>query len=139
MEWLAAQVSAQSERWRLWAPVAFGIGCALYFALKAEPPVWPLALGAAGTILMAALAWRRGTWRLIPFTLVAFVAAGLLVAKLRSDAVAAPIAEASGEPIGVEGWVVDVSSPGARGARVVLAPTWMEGVAAQAIPHRLNL
>ena len=138
-ERLAGEVASQSERWRLWAPVAFGIGCALYFAFRVEPPVWPLALGAVGTIALAAMAWRRGTWRLIPFTLIAFVAAGMLVAKLRSDAVAAPVAEASDGPIGVEGWVIDVSSPGARGSRVVLAPTWMEGVAAQAIPHRLNL
>jgi len=60
-ERLAGEVAGQSERWRLWAPVAFGIGCALYFALKVEPPVWPLALGAAGTVGLAAMAWRRGT------------------------------------------------------------------------------
>lgn len=138
-DWLMAQVRAQSERWRLWAPVAMGLGCATYFALKTEPAVWPLWLGAMVSVACAAMAWSRGTWRIVPFTLIAFAAVGLLLAKLRSDAVAAPIAEASGEPIGIEGWVVDVSSPGARGARVVLAPTWMQGVAAERIPHRLSV
>jgi len=123
----------------LWAPVAMGLGCAAYFAFKSEPPVWPLWLGAILSVACAAMAWSRGTWRIVPFTLVAFAVVGLLVAKLRSDAVAAPIAEASQGPIGIEGWVVDVSSPGSRGARVRLAPTWMEGVAAADIPHRLSL
>jgi len=116
-----------------------GLGCAVYFALKVEPPLWPLLLAAALSIGCAAMAWSRGTWRIIPFTLVAFAAVGLLVAKARSDAVAAPIAEASGGPVGIEGWVVDVSSPGSRGARVMLAPTWIEGVPTDRIPHRLNV
>lgn len=137
--WLHDQISAQSERWRLWAPVAMGLGCAGYFALKTEPALWPLVLAAVVSLACAAMAWSRGTWRIIPFTLVAFAVTGLLVAKLRSDAVAAPIVEASQGPIGIEGWIVDVSSPGSRGARVVLAPTWMQGVAAERIPHRLNL
>lgn len=116
-----------------------GLGCAAYFALKVEPPLWPLLLAAVLSIGCAAMAWSRGTWRIIPFTLVAFAAVGFLVAKARSDAVAAPIAEASGGPVGIEGWVVDVSSPGSRGARVMLAPTWIEGVPADRIPHRLNV
>lgn len=139
MKWLADQVRAQSERWRLWAPVFFGIGCAAYFALKSEPSVWLLWLAFLAPLGPAVWAWRRGTVWLIPLTLIAFTAGGLLVAKLRSDAVAAPIAEASGQPVGIEGWVVDVSSPGARGARVILAPTWIEGAAADRIPHRLTL
>jgi len=138
-EWLLGQLDAQSERWRLWAPVAMGLGCAVYFAMKSEPPIWPLLAGFGVSLACAVMAWRRGTWRIIPFTLIAFAALGLLVAKARSDAVAAPIAERSDGPIGIEGWVVDVASPGSRGARVVLAPTWMEGVAAKRIPHRLNL
>lgn len=137
--WLLDQLSAQSERWRLWAPVVMGLGCAGYFALKTEPALWPLLLAAVVSLACAAMAWSRGTWRIIPFTLVAFAVTGLLVAKLRSDAVAAPIVEASQGPIGIEGWIVDVSSPGSRGARVVLAPTWMQGVATERIPHRLNL
>nr|WP_051257243.1 ComEC/Rec2 family competence protein [Brevundimonas aveniformis] len=138
-EWLFEQLAAQAQRWRLWAPVAMGLGCAAYFALKSEPSIWPLLIGFLVSLGCAVMAWSRGTWRIIPFTLIAFAAFGLLMAKARSDAVAAPIATASEGPIGIEGWVVDVASPGSRGARVVLAPTWIEGVAADQIPHRLTV
>ncbi|WP_287396189.1 hypothetical protein, partial [Brevundimonas sp.] len=40
--WLAQELAAQSLRWRLWAPVAFGAGGAVYFTLRFEPPSWPL-------------------------------------------------------------------------------------------------
>ena len=52
-EFLGAQITDQTLRWRLWAPVAFGGGCAVYFALKTEPPAWPLIAGA----LLAAGLW----------------------------------------------------------------------------------
>lgn len=122
--WLRSQLVAQADRWRLWTPVAFGGGCGLYFTLRFEPPAWPLLLLALVAIGAAAWAWRRLSlgW-IVPLTLVAFMAAGLAVAKLRSDAVAAPIAPANAGIVGIEGWVLDVSSPGTRGARVVLAPT----------------
>ena len=42
---LIAQVAEQTLRWRLWAPVAFGGGCAVYFSLKSEPTAWPLVAG----------------------------------------------------------------------------------------------
>ena len=44
--WWRDEVAAQSSRWRLWAPVAFGGGCAAYFALMTEPSLWPLLLAA---------------------------------------------------------------------------------------------
>ena len=42
---LMDQVAAQTLRWRMWSPVAFGGGCAGYFALKSEPSLWPLGSG----------------------------------------------------------------------------------------------
>src|SRR3989344_4813794 len=86
---LRDQIDAQALRWRLWAPVAFGGGCATYFALEAEPPLWPLTLAA----LVAPVAWlvarrtglRRG-WTL-PLMLLACFALGLACAKLRTDEV----------------------------------------------------
>jgi competence protein ComEC len=137
---LEDQIEAQALRWRLWAPVAFGGGCAIYFALKAEPPLWPLALAAT----MASAAWlagrraglRRG-WTL-PLMLLACFALGLACAKLRTNAVAAPVAPPMARPTVVEGWVVDVDSPGAAGPRVVLAPVRVGGLAPEAVPVRLR-
>ena len=74
----------------------------------------------------------------LPLLMVACFAGGLAVAKARSDAVAAPIAPLLTKPTLVEGFVIDVDSPGARGARVVLAPVRIRGLAPEAVPHRLR-
>ncbi|MFW8695901.1 hypothetical protein, partial [Mesorhizobium japonicum] len=41
-------------------------------------------------------------------------------------------------PTSIEAWVVDVDSPGQRGARVVIAPVWIRGGAPQDTPVRLR-
>ncbi|MGZ9099305.1 MAG: ComEC/Rec2 family competence protein, partial [Brevundimonas sp.] len=137
---LRAQVAAQALRWRLWAPVAFGGGCAVYFALKQEPPVWPLAAGAlltAGLWLAARRLSLARVWTL-PLMLLACFALGLALAKVRTEAVTAPIAPAMTAPTVVEGWVVDVDSPGAAGPRVVIAPVRIRGLPPEATPVRLR-
>ena len=137
---LGVQVAAQTLRWRLWAPVAFGGGCAIYFAFKSEPATSPLIIGA----MVAAALWlwaRRMAWARVltlPLMLLACFALGMAVAKLRADAVAAPIALAMAEPTVVEGWVVDVDSPGDAGPRVVIAPVRIEGLAPEDTPTRLR-
>lgn len=137
---LSAQVAAQTLRWRLWAPVAFGGGCAAYFGLKSEPSVWPLVVGAlfaAGLWLSARrLAWPR--FAVLPLMLLSCFAFGMAASKLRTDAVAAPIAPAMAEPTVVEGWVIDVDSPGSVGPRVVIAPVRIQGLAPEATPERLR-
>ncbi len=139
-EFLRTQIAAQTLRWRLWAPVAFGGGCAVYFALKTEPPAWPLVGGA----VLAAGLWfgaRRmvlaRVWTL-GLMLLACFALGITVAKLRTNAVAAPIAPAMARPTVVEGWVIDVDSPGAAGPRVVIAPVRVEGLGPDETPVRLR-
>jgi competence protein ComEC len=137
---LRAQILAQSLRWRLWAPVALGGGCAVYFALKGEPPAWPLlafAVLAVAVWLGAKRARLDRIWTL-PLMLLACFALGLAVAKLRTDAVTAPIAPAMDEPTVVEGWVVDVDSPGAAGPRVVIAPVRIRGLSPEDTPVRLR-
>ena len=137
---LRDQVEAQALRWRLWTPVAFGGGCATYFAFHSEPPLWPFAL-AAGLLGPTWLAGRRfgaaRIWTLLLLFAACF-ALGLTGAKLRSLSVGAPIAPATAAPTVVEGWVVDVDSPGAAGARVVVAPVRIRGLAPEATPVRLR-
>ena len=137
---LREQLSAQSLRWRLWAPVALGGGCAVYFALKSEPPAWPLLTAAAVTAALWLGARRRGLGRVwtLPLMLLACFALGLAVAKLRTDAVAEPIAPAMAGPTVVEGWVMDVDSPGAAGPRVVIAPVRIRGLTSEETPVRLR-
>lgn len=138
--WLVEEVAAQTLRWRLWAPVAFGSGGAVYFALRFEPSLWPLLL-AAGAAFGAWLAgrrrgWRRGqTW---PLMILACLLGGLAAAKIRTEAIAAPIAPAIGEATVIEAWVIDVDSPGQNGARVVVAPVWIRGLTPEQTPVRLR-
>ncbi len=138
--WLADELEAQALRWRLWAPVAFGGGGAIYFGLRSEPLLWPLMLLAVAAFGVWFAAKRRGwtrraTW---PLLMLACLAGGLTAAKIRTELVTAPIAPALSEPTVIEGWVVDVDSSGQRGARIVLAPVWIEGLAPEATPVRLR-
>ena len=138
--WLATQIAGQSLRWRLWTPVAFGGGCATYFAFRTEPPVWPLLVFA----VVASAAWLSGrrlhlarVWSLILLMLACF-ALGLAAAKLRTMAVAAPVAPTLERPVVIEGWVVDVDSPGSAGPRVIVAPVRIRGLAPEATPVRIR-
>ena len=137
---MRAEAAAQTDRWRLWAPVFFGGGCAAYFALKSEPALWPL-IGAAGLSGGAWLAARRfglaRRWTLI-LLMLACLCGGAAVAKLRTEAVSGPIAPALAEPTVVEAWVIDVDSPGERGARIVVAPVRIRGLTPEATPVRLR-
>ncbi|GAW39901.1 ComEC family competence protein [Brevundimonas sp. SH203] len=120
--------------------MAFGGGCAVYFVLRFEPAFWPLGLAA----VVAFGVWgaakgagrsRRVTW---PLLMIACLAAGLAAAKARTVFVAAPIAPTLSEPTVIEAWVVDVDSPGQRGARVVIAPVWIRGLSPDQTPVRLR-
>ncbi|MFY8164365.1 MAG: ComEC/Rec2 family competence protein, partial [Brevundimonas sp.] len=82
--------------------------------------------------LALARVWTLGLMLLACFTL------GIAVAKLRTDAVSAPIAPAMPRPTVVEAWVIDVDSPGEAGARVVIAPVHIEGLAPEDTPTRLR-
>ena len=134
------EVAAETDRWRLWAPVFFGGGCAAYFALKSEPATWPLIVAAvlsSGAWLTARRFGLAKRWTLI-LLMLACLCGGAAVAKLRTEAVSGPIAPALAEPTVVEAWVMDVDSPGERGARIVVAPVRIRGLAAEATPVRLR-
>ncbi len=124
----------------MWSPVAFGGGCATYFALKSEPALWPLLAAAVVAVAAWQVARRMGLARAVtlPLMLSACFALGLAAAKLRTDAVAAPIAPAMERPTIVEGWVMDVDSPGGAGPRVVLAPVRVSGLRPEQTPTRLR-
>ncbi|MBX7247703.1 MAG: ComEC family competence protein [Caulobacteraceae bacterium] len=130
----------QTDRWMLWAPVAFGGGCAVYLGLRSEPPLWPL-LAIALVCMLGAWAARGRGWiagNLVAL-MVAALACGMVTSKVRQMRVDAPRAPASRGLITVEGWVVDVDSPGAKGARVLVAPAWIEGLTAAETPTRIRL
>jgi len=127
-------------RWCLWAPVAFGGGCATYFALPAEPPLWPVAAIGLVTTAIWLTARRLGARRAItfPLMLLACLALGLTVAKVRAERVVGPIAPSLSEPTTIEGWIIDVDSPGENGHRVLIAPVRIRGLEPDQTPMRLR-
>jgi competence protein ComEC len=139
--WLAAQAAAQADRWTLWNPVALGLGAAAYFALPKEPLSWvaAVALGLAAAFVWAARTRASRRASVAAFTLAAFALAGFAAGKIRTEQVKAPIAVDGGRPQVVEGWVVDVASPGAGGQRLLIAPVRIGDWPAEATPIRLRV
>ena len=88
--WLARKLEAEQERWFLWLPVMFGGGIALYFLLPVEP--WTLA---AMLPVVAALAVHltvaRGAIVALMTGALLATALGIAAAKLRTEAVRAPV------------------------------------------------
>ena len=134
------QLLSQIERWVLWLPVAFGLGCASYLAMPREPLVWPLLLGCAVTLAATLWANRYRPRLLVPCALILGLSAGMVAAKLRTIQVAAPIiSQSNSAPRTVEGYVVDVLSPGASGGRIMVAPVYVEGLDPNQTPLRLRI
>ncbi|WP_165186919.1 ComEC/Rec2 family competence protein [Caulobacter soli] len=137
---LIGEIDANRERWMLWSPVAFGLGAAGYLELRTEPS-WALLVGA--TVGLAALAWRigrRSTRGLSVFLVLAtFLAAGALAGKVRSHAVAAPILAGERAVMTIDGFVVDVVSPGAGGPRLLIAPVEISRLAPADTPKRVRV
>ena len=111
------------------------------FRAESEPPLWPAALLAASALLLAILIRRwldAPRFAVIALTLLAFLAAGMLAAKLRTLSVAAPLVaeRTTGE---VSGWVVDVASPGRGGGRLLIAPYAIDGVEPGRLPRRVRV
>ena len=134
------EVLSQIERWVLWLPVAFGLGCAIYLAMPTEPLLWSLLL--AGSACLFALVWvsRYRPALFIPCALLMALSAGMVTAKLRTIRVAAPIiSQGTSTPRTVEGYVIDVLSPGASGGRIMVAPVYVEGLEPSQTPHRLRV
>ncbi len=135
--WFADQVHAQADRWTLWTPIAFGLGCGLYFGLGREPQTWiAWALVPVVAALLAATRWSRWRWTTLALVLGACALGGFAVAKLRTASVGAPVAQAGARPQPVEAWVVDIAAPGEGGQRLLLAPMRVGNWAPDATPIR---
>jgi competence protein ComEC len=137
---LITEIDRNRERWMLWSPVAFGLGAAGYLELGAEPS-WALLIGLmAGLATLAALVGRRSAHGVsVLLVLATFLAAGALAGKVRTTLVAAPILDRDRSVMSVEGFVVDVVSPGAGGPRLLIAPVGISGLAPQDTPKRVRV
>ncbi|MET0272825.1 MAG: ComEC/Rec2 family competence protein, partial [Phenylobacterium sp.] len=138
---MAAQVAIQADRWTLWTPVAFGLGAALYFTLPREPQAWVAWMGLAATLglLVGASRWPGARGVTTALVLLACALGGFSMAKVRTERVQAPVAPADTRPQRLEGWVVDVASPGQGGQRLLIAPARIGGWPPEATPIRVRV
>ncbi|HUZ74817.1 MAG TPA: ComEC/Rec2 family competence protein [Stellaceae bacterium] len=128
---------AERERWPLWFPVLMGVGIGIYFSLGREPPP---RLGTALLLLAAAglgVAWWRGRGVAVPVALVA-VALGFAAAQFQALHVAAPVLARRTGAVTVEGRL-DAVDPLPTGARLVIAPSRIDGIDAAHLPARVRV
>lgn len=132
---------AQRSRWRLWAPVAFGLGAAAYMGLPREPALWlAILLGVAAlAATWAAKRFSQGGGAFLLVGLLSLMVMGGLAGKVRTELTRAPVSPDFAKPVIVEGWVLDVASPGASGGRLLIAPTRIEGLEQSQLPYRIRL
>ena len=140
LAWILLQAKAQADRWSLWTPVAYGCGCGVYFAMKAEPA---LVLMVIAAMLSVIAAWALRRWGRAPASaavalLLAFAACGMLSGKLQTLAMRGPVCPPLAG-VTVEGWVVDMAGRGATGPRLLIAPTFIRGVPNDRLPKRLRI
>jgi competence protein ComEC len=110
-------------------------------ASRREPQLLTAAC-TCGAIIVAAgvaayFARRRAVIALA--VMAAVVASGFIVAKIHSDRVAAPIAPAGLGATRLDGWVVDVETPSDTGARLLIAPAFVQGLEARQTPTRVRI
>lgn len=136
---LAASPLAERTRWVLWLPVGLGTGIGIYFGLPFEP-------SATGAIVVALIAvgaavtpaWIRWVALRASLALVAVIALGFSLAKLREESVAAPVLAARLGPINFEGRVAMVE-PHGKAMRVLIDAPRSRALPRAAMPLRLRV
>jgi competence protein ComEC len=136
--WIVRQLEAEQERWFLWLPVMFGAGIALYFLLPEEP--WAVvALLPVVAALAVHLTVARGAIAALMTGALLATALGIAAAKLRTEAVRAPVLQKQVGPVDVYGFVELVEPRASKGQRVTIRVTALEKHEPQEWPTRVRV
>lgn len=135
---LRAALEDERPRFFLWAPVWLGAGIAIYFALSREPG---LTASFAPTLVFAVLlaCMARGTLAAVAATGLLLAGAGFVAAKLRVEAVRAPVLDRQMTNAEVVGRVERAEARFPRGHRITLAVETLGALAADATPRRVRV
>lgn len=136
--WLSRQLEAERAGWFHWQPVAFGTGCAIYFALPVEPGPWIIASLALVAVALIALR-PKGTLPSALAALLALAALGLVAAKLRTEWVRAPVLEERLGPVDVRGFIELVEPRPDGGERLTLLPSTIQKLPPDKLPQRIRV
>ncbi len=135
---VTAQLAEERPRFVNWLPVLLGLGIAAYFALPREPSAAAALLPFATGAVALALAPPHGLARVLAGGLIV-AAAGFVLAKVRTDVVAAPVLERTLRSVAVTG-VVERREPHAkRGERLTLRLVAVGDVAPERMPRRARI
>jgi competence protein ComEC len=114
LEALTLQLEVEHDRWFLWLPVLFGGGVALYFMLPSEPELMIALLPAVAVLALHLAGPSTGLAGLVTAALLT-ATLGLAAAKLRTEAVRAPVLERQVGPIDVYGFIELVEPRATKG------------------------
>lgn len=138
---LGEAIQAQKGRSLLWYPLFLSLGIVCYFKLPFEPRLSLLCL----VLFLIIIAWRllekfrpRHSFGFLLMVL-ALVSSGLVLSKLRTMSVQAPIINASRSTYYIEGIILDVVTTQSQSPKVLVAPIRLSGLRAQDTPIRLRL
>ncbi len=134
---MSAVSSAERGRWALWLPVMIGVGIAVYFGLRKEPPLWSGPLVAIVSLVCAMLL-RRRIWLQLLMCCLTFVALGFSAAQLRTWSVDAPVIQKKTGPVWIEGRVVAAEIRDA-GSRLTLDNLSIGRLAQKRTPARVRI
>src|SRR5262245_3920059 len=135
---IARQLEAEQDRWFLWLPVLFGAGIALYFALPSEPLTLVALMPAVAALALHLAGPRTGLAGLATAALLA-ATLGIAAAKLRTEAVRAPVLASQTRPVDVYGHLELIEPRVGKGQRLTIRVTAMEKHEAQAWPARVRV
>lgn len=135
---VAACIEMQRPHLALWAPVLFGVGVGVYFALPAEPAPWTTAPLAATLLVLAASAARAGTLARVAVLALLLVGLGFGAAVLRSHRVAAPILPHE-MTANVEGRIAGLDRSASDRPRVLLDRVVIHGFEPGTTPARVRI
>lgn len=134
---LWASLTGERERWLLWLPAGLGLGIGFYFALPAEPPLWP---GPVAVTIALALGMfcRRRPALLIGAIALGVVALGFAAAALHTASVAEPTLGRRIGPVELRGRIVHVDTlPDA--SRIILDQLELDGAGPTNMPARARI
>ena len=138
VEGLSQLLEAERERWLLWAPVFFGLGAGIYFALPTEPD-WLLTLGPLVAALGLKLAIRRGTLALALTGALVCLALGFTATKARTEWMRAAVVGHAHKALTLHGWVELIERKPDQGLRLTLRLSRVDELAADATPLRVRV
>ncbi len=134
---LADMLEREWGHWFLWAPVAMGVGVAVYFALPQEPSV-----GTGPALVLLSIGWlllaRRSILGLALGLLMVMAGTGFTLAKLRTELVRAPVIEKK-RSFELTGLLQHVSDRGRKGRRLTLKVLAINGLARHKWPKRVRI